>query len=47
MIAEYVGQSSSIWIFRGALKETLNKSGPALLDDLNLIRETTSHDFPA
>jgi hypothetical protein len=28
-------------------KETLNKSGPALLVDLNLIRETTSHDFPA
>ena len=30
-----------------ASKETLNKSGPALLVDLNLIRETTSHDFPA
>ncbi len=28
-------------------KETLNKGGPALLADLNLIRETTSHDFPA
>jgi hypothetical protein len=30
-----------------AFKETLNKGGPALLADLNLIRETTSHDFSA
>jgi hypothetical protein len=30
-----------------SLRETLNKSGPALLVDLNLIRETTSHDFSA
>jgi hypothetical protein len=29
------------------LKEALNKGGPALLADLNLTRETTSHDFPA
>ena len=28
-------------------RETLNKGGPALLADLNLIRETTSHDFSA
>jgi hypothetical protein len=28
-------------------KEALNKGGPALLADLNLIRETTSHDFSA
>ncbi len=28
-------------------RETLNKAGPALLPDLNLIRETTLHDFAA
>jgi len=30
---------------RIAVKETLNKARPALLADLNLIRETASHDF--
>jgi hypothetical protein len=30
-----------------SVKEALNKARPALLADLNLTRETTSHDFSA
>lgn len=37
----------SVIIFRLLFKETLNKARPALLADLNLIGETTLHDFAA
>jgi hypothetical protein len=43
--AQFVTESAVLDLGGLAIKETLNKAGPALLVDLSLIRLTTLHNF--